>query len=124
VTFLQASGRDTLEGLQGDQAITASIEIPDREPGRPRKRAVPVERSTVDLPASLWQEVDKAKGAASRRAYIEAAIREKLERESAPLITAASFRDMDKEGLSYWGHAENPAEAICIAGLRVAGLLH
>ena len=87
-TFLQASGRDTLEGLQGDQVITASIEIPDRRPGRPRKRTVSVEQSTLDLPASLWQEVDKAKGAASRQAYVEAAIREKLERESAQLITA------------------------------------
>ena len=61
--FLQASGRDTLEGLQGDQIITASIEIPDRGPGRPCKRTVPAEPSTVDLPASLWQAVDEARGA-------------------------------------------------------------
>ena len=37
--------------------------------------------------------------------------------------STAGFRDMDKEGSFCWGHSENPAEAICIAGLRVAGLL-
>ena len=51
--FLQASERNTLEGLQGDQVITASIEVPGREPSRPRKRNVPIERSAVDLLASL-----------------------------------------------------------------------
>ena len=50
-------------------------------------------------------------------------LRFSLERFENRGSSTAGFRDMDKEGSSCWGHAENPAEAICIAGLRVAGLL-
>lgn len=78
--FLNASGLDTLENLPGDHAITATFEIPDRGPGRPRERKEPVERSTIDLPTSLWQALDEARGEQSRRAFIDAAVREKLER--------------------------------------------
>ena len=63
--------------------------------------------------AAAWQVVD---------AYPR--LRFSLERFENRGSSTASFRDMDKDGSSYWGHAENPAEAICIAGLRVAGLLH
>jgi hypothetical protein len=78
--FLQVSGLDTLENLPGDHTITATFEIPDRGPGRPRERKEPVERSTIDLPTSLWQALDEARGELSRRAFIDAAVREKLER--------------------------------------------
>jgi hypothetical protein len=78
--FLSASGLDTLENLPGDHTISAMFEIPDRGPGRPRERKEPVERSTIDLPTSLWQALDEARGEQSRRAFIDAAVREKLER--------------------------------------------
>jgi len=81
--FLAASGLDMLENVPGDHVVTATFEIPDRGPGRPRERKEPVERSTIDLPVSLWQAIDRSRGLESRRAYIEAAIREKLEREKA-----------------------------------------
>lgn len=62
--------------------------------------------------AAAWQVVD---------AY--PALRFSLERFETKGSSTADFRDMGKDGSSRWGHAENPAEAICIAGLRVAGLL-
>ena len=98
-TFVDASGHDTLEGLRDDTVVTATIEIPDassipaivinRGPGRPRERTEPVQRSTIDLPIALWQALDEARGEKSRRAFIDSAVREKLDRETE--------RDMRKD---------------------------
>jgi len=81
-SFLEASGHSTLDGLPEDEVITASFEVPDRKPGRPRQRTKLQERSTIDLPTRPWQEVDEVKDTDSRRAFIEAAINEKLAREA------------------------------------------
>jgi hypothetical protein len=62
--------------------------------------------------AAAWQVVD---------AYPN--LRFSLERFETRGSSTAGFRDVDKDGSSCWGHAGNPAEAICIAGLRVVGLL-
>ena len=90
--FLEVSGLNTLENLPGDHEITAAFEIPDRRPGRPRMRTEPLERSAIDLPVSLWNELDEAKGSESRRAYIEAAVREKIEREKTAGQEAEEIR--------------------------------
>jgi Phage ABA sandwich domain len=75
--------------------------------------------STEHLPsfstdiAAAWQVVD---------AYPN--LRFSLERFETRGSSTAGFRDMDHDkSSSCWAHAENPAEAICIAGLRVVGLL-
>jgi hypothetical protein len=44
-------------------------------------------------------------------------------RERTECTTTAGFRDMSDLMPHYCGNAENPAEAICIAALRVAGYL-
>jgi hypothetical protein len=63
--------------------------------------------------AAAWQVVD-----------VYPTLRFSLERFETDGSSTAGFRDMDKDtSSSCWGHAEHPAEAICIAGLRVAGLL-
>jgi hypothetical protein len=80
-SFLEASGRSTLDGLPEDEVITASFEIPDRKPDRPRQRTELQESSTINLPTRLLQEVDEVKGTDSRHAFIEAAINEKVARE-------------------------------------------
>lgn len=38
---------------------------------------------------------------------------------------SAGFRDMDstERGASWWGDADTPAEAICLAALRASGIL-
>jgi len=94
--FLEASGLDTLEGLQGDHEIVVTFEIPDRRPGRPRERKEPVERSAIDLPVSLWNEIDAAKGGESRRAYIETAIRQRLERDRVAEQKAEELRKVQE----------------------------
>lgn len=94
--FLQASGLDILENLPGDHTITATFEIPDRGPGRPRERKEPVERSTIDLPMSLWQALDEARGDQSRRAFIDTAVREKLERIAAEQGTEQEAEELSK----------------------------
>ena len=94
--FLEASGLNTLENVPGDDFITATFEIPDRRPGRPRERKEPVERSAIDLPTSLWQALDAARGEDSRRAFIEAAIREKLERIATEQSTEEEAEELRK----------------------------
>jgi hypothetical protein len=107
--FVAASGHPALEGLPGDQEITARVEIPDRGPGRPRQRKEPVERSTIDLPTSLWQALDEARGDKSRRAFIDAAVRRRIEQVSSVEASAqavmASFDSALKVAMEYEAQA-------------------
>lgn len=138
--FLTASDHDTVDDVPDDEVITATIKIPDairgpnivvheepaktikatfvlaespekRGPGRPRTRTEPLERSAIDLPVSLWNELDAAKGSDSRRAYIEAAIRDKIERDkvdehAAEELRQAQERDVYKDRQHLYSQVE------------------
>ena len=132
--FVAASGHETLEALSGDQEITARVEIPDRGPGRPRQRTEPVERSTIDLPTSLWQALDEARGDKSRRAFIDSAVRRRIEQVSSVEASAqavmASFDSALKVAMEYeaqggtWDREDAQQEFALLAEWLDARMVH
>jgi hypothetical protein len=132
--FVAASGHETLEALSGDQEITARVEIPDRGPGRPRQRTEPVERSTIDLPTSLWQALDEARGDKSRRAFIDSAVRRRIEQVSSVEASAqavmASFDSALKVAMEYeaqggtWDREDAQQEFALLAEWLDAHMVH
>ncbi len=102
---------ETLSTRERDELI--AVELMGWHPERAQKEAPPA--YSTDLSAA-WAVVAKF----PRLRFVF----ERFEGENG--TCSAGFRDMDRRergASSWWGDADTPAEAICLAALRASGVL-